>query len=98
MNIDLIIKEVINILRIYLSDDYKIYLFGSWMKGNALPTSGIDIGVLGKKQVDWSVMAKILDRIESLKTLRKIDIVDLFSKDETFRTNVLKSSRILSNE
>ena len=98
MNIDIVLKEVVAILRKYLSDDYKIYLFGSWAKGNALPTSDIDIGVLGKTKVQWSVMTKILDEIESIMTLRKIDVVDFFSKGEAFRANALKSGKILTDE
>lgn len=94
----MIIKEIIRILRKYLTDDYKIYLFGSWAKGNALPTSDIDIGVLGKTQVKWSVMAKIMDEIDSIKTLRKIDIVDFSTKEKSFKENALKSGRILTNE
>lgn len=98
MEIDSLIKIIVDILRKYLSDDYTIYLFGSWAKGNALATSDIDIGVLGKSRVSWSLMAKILDEIESIKTLRKIDIVDFDTKNEAFKANALKDARILTNE
>ncbi len=46
MDVHFIIKEVLLIIRRYLSDDYKVYLFGSWPTGTALPTSDVDIGIL----------------------------------------------------
>jgi predicted nucleotidyltransferase len=95
MEIESIIKETVKILRKYLSGEYQIFLFGSFVKGNALPSSDIDIGILGKEKIPWSIMTKILEEIDSIKTLRKIDLVDFFTKEETFKKNALKSARKL---
>ncbi len=96
MEKDKIIKEVVRIVREDISDDYKIFLFGSWAKGNALETSDIDIGILGKEKVAWSSMAKILEKVENIRTLRSIDVVDLNSVDKSFRDSVVKYAKILS--
>jgi len=96
MEKDKIIKEAVQIVKEGLSDDYKIFLFGSWTKGNALETSDIDIGILGKEKVKWSSMARILEKTESIPALRLIDIVDLNSVDKSFKNNVLKHARILN--
>lgn len=96
MKKDKIIKEAVQIVKENLSDDYKIFLFGSWAKGNALETSDIDIGILGKKKIKWSLMARILERTESIPTLRSIDIVDLNSVDESFKNNVMRHAKILN--
>lgn len=90
-----IIKEIVNIIKKYLAGNYKILLFGSWAKGNALETSDIDIAILGEKKVSWDIMAKILEEKENIRTLRSIDIVDLNAKSEVFRNNVLKYAKAL---
>lgn len=96
MEKDKIIKEAVQIVREDLPDDYKIFLFGSWAKGDALETSDIDIGILGKEKVKWSLMARILEKIERIPTLRSIDIVDLNSADRSFKNNVMKHAKILN--
>ncbi|MCK4818836.1 nucleotidyltransferase domain-containing protein [bacterium] len=96
MKKDEIIKETAGIVREYVPNDCKIYIFGSWAKGNALETSDIDIGILGKEKVAWNSMAKILEEVEDIRTLRSIDIVDLNSVDKSFKDNVMKHAKILN--
>lgn len=96
MKKDKIIKETVQIVKEGISDDYKIVLFGSWAKGNALETSDIDIGILGKEKVAWSSMAKILEGVKNIHTLRSIDVVDLNSVDRSFKDNVMKYAKILN--
>lgn len=95
MEISAVIKKVVEIIREHLSGEYKILLFGSWARGNALKTSDIDIGILGKKKIDWGLMTKILERTEEIFTLRKIDIVDLNTVEDNFKNNILKYAKIL---
>lgn len=45
------LKRMIEIVRKYLGKEYKIYLFGSWAKGRALPTSDPDVGILGLRKI-----------------------------------------------
>lgn len=91
-----IIKEVVKIIKHYLTDDYKVLLFGSWAKNNAIETSDIDIAILGNKKTPWNIMVKILNDKENIRTLRSIDIVDLNTKNDDFKKNVLKYAKILS--
>lgn len=79
-----IIKQAVAIIKKHLSNDCKIYLFGSWAKGNALKTSDIDLGILNNEKTPWKTMTKIKDEIEDINTLRSIDVVDLNSVDEDF--------------
>ena len=95
MDKDIIIKEVKKIVRNHLSEDYKILIFGSWVKGDSLETSDIDIGILGKKEVPWHLMAKILQEVESVPTLRSIDVVDLNSVEKGFKNKVLEYAKAL---
>ncbi len=91
-----IIKEASKIIREYLGEEYKVLLFGSWAKGDALETSDIDIGILGKNTVPFQTMVQIKERIEKIPTLRGIDIVDLKSVGEEFRRGVLEYAKVLS--
>ncbi len=95
MDKDLIIKEVARIIRKYLANNYKILFFGSWVKGNALPTSDIDIAILGTESVPWDLMAKILNEVDEIPTLRKIDVLDLNDKEEKFKNNVLSYAKLV---
>ena len=89
-------EEVVKIIRRYLSDDYKIYLFGSWAKGDAIDTSDLDIGISGKEKISLELMSRILNDMQGIPTLRKIDVVDFLTVGEEFRNNALKHAKILS--
>lgn len=91
-----IIKEAVGIISKHLTSNYKILLFGSWAKGDALETSDIDIAILGEKEVPWDIMAKILNEKDNIRTLRSIDIVDLNLVEDSFRNDVLQYAKPLS--
>lgn len=95
MEKEIIIEEVKRIIKKYISNDCKIFLFGSLAKGNALDTSDIDVGIYGKEKISWDIMVKILQEVDIIKTLRKIDIVDFNTTEENFRENVLKHAKAL---
>lgn len=89
------IEAVKKIISARLPDDYKIVLFGSWARGNALETSDIDIGILGKTKVPRDSMVEILRAVEEIPTLREIDVVDLNAKEAGFRNDVLRYAKAL---
>ncbi len=91
-----IVDEAVKIIRSYLSQkDYTILLFGSWATIKALPTSDIDIAILGKNRVDDFILIKMKEEIENLPTLRSIDIVDLNIFDERSREKILRYAEII---
>ena len=89
MTIASIEKKVVQIIRKYLGMDAPIYLFGSWAKGNARPNSDIDIGIRIHKQ-DRQNFYRIRTEIDELRTLRKIDIIDLSLVSKKFSKHILK--------
>jgi len=95
MTIELLLLNINKIIRKYLSPDYKIYLFGSWVNKEARSNSDLDIAIMGNKKIDWSIMAKLLNDVDDIPTLRGIDIVDLNSTSEEFRRNVLAYAKPL---
>lgn len=95
MQKDDIIAEAVKIIHEYINKDDKVVLFGSWARGDALATSDLDIGILGKEKIPWDTMVKILGRVRAIPTLRKIDIVDLSAKEKSFRDGVLSYGKFL---
>lgn len=96
MDKDLAIKESVKIIRKYLPVGYKVILFGSWARGNALDASDIDIGVMGEKEIPRELMRKILEEIGALPTLRSIDILDLMSTEENYKNKILEYAKPLA--
>jgi len=95
MEKEAIIIEAKRVIRKYLPAEYRIVLFGSWVRGNALPTSDIDIGIVGNKKVPWNTMVEILQEIDMIRTLRSIDVVDLNAVEKRFQEEALKSAQPL---
>jgi predicted nucleotidyltransferase len=95
MDKDKIIKEVVKIIRRYLPEEYKIFLFGSWASGDALPESDIDIGILGPQAADNMLLLRIKGEVRAIPTLRGIDVVDLNQTDEGFRKEILSYAKAL---
>ena len=78
-------KEILEIISKYLDiKDYKIFFFGSRVKGDASKRSDIDIGIEGQNPISFEIMADIKNDISNLSTLYKIDIVDFQSVDKDF--------------
>ena len=97
MEKDAIIDEVVAIIRRHLPEKYKIYVFGSWAKGNALETSDLDMGILGDAAVDIGIMDRIVKETDIIPTLRSIDVVDLQTKTDDFRKSVLEYAKLIKN-
>lgn len=83
-------RKVLDIFSKYLPlTEYKIFVFGSRVKGDNFPRSDIDIGVTGPKKVESSVKLAIKEELENLPTLYKIDLVDFGDVSDGFRKKAL---------
>lgn len=69
----------------------KLYMFGSRVKGTNYKYSDIDIAVLDKKEIPVDIIAKISNEFENSLIPYEIDIVDLNSISETFKTKIQPS-------
>ena len=88
-----LVEKVISLLRQYLRrEDYRIFLFGSWVSLKARPTSDIDIAVMGRERIDESLLLLLKEKVDLLPTLRSIEIVDLNIADSAFRDAVLSEA------
>ena len=91
-----IIARAVKIIRSHLAEEYKVFLFGSWARGDARETSDIDIGILGPSRVQDEVMMMIRGATEALPTLRSVDIVDLGGKSDDYKERVLGYAKVLN--
>ena len=92
-----ILRMATKIVRRHLPDhSYRILLFGSWARADAMPTSDIDIGILGKESVNDLTMARIREELDGLPTLRKVEVVDLQAVDDHFREHVVQHAEPLA--
>ena len=88
-----IARQVAGIVRRVLGDPaYRVYLFGSWVAGDASPRSDIDIGIEGPTPVPPAAMVAIRDACEALSTLRAVDLVDLARVAPGFREDLVARS------
>lgn len=91
-----ILEEVAEILCGELPEGYRAVLFGSWARGEAHERADLDIGIVGPAPVDWSTYLSIRRKVEEIRTLRKIDVVDLMRVGEAFRERALAEGKPLS--
>ena len=68
----------------------RVYLFGSWARGRALPISDLDIALDTGRPIEPAIFMKIADALDELPTLRRVDVLDLQSVDQEFRSRVLQ--------
>lgn len=74
---------------------YQLFIFGSEASGAADRRSDIDIGIFGPQPVPGAVMQAVRQRLDTLRTLRSFDVVDLSIVDESFRTEALEHAERL---
>jgi predicted nucleotidyltransferase len=98
------VTEVMNDIRAVLtaSSDllrgHRVVLFGSRAAGTARDRSDFDIGVDGDVALPLAAFYAIADKLESLRTLYRIDWVDLCRTSDVFRAEALKCSRTLYHD
>lgn len=85
-------KEILEIVSKYLDPDlFRVFFFGSRVRGDNFPRADIDLGVEGPKKIPASVKIKIGEELEKLPLLYKIDLVDFKSVSEKFKREALKN-------
>jgi predicted nucleotidyltransferase len=78
-------EEILKILGKYLDlSQYKVFFFGSRVKGNADERADIDIGIEGP-EIPSHIKLEIEEELENLPILYKIDFVDFNNVDEDFK-------------
>lgn len=89
----LIIEDVVRIILRHAQPE-RIWLFGSHATGEASKTSDIDIAFLDMNATPGTLEA-IKDDISQLRTLTKIDVVNIAHAETRFRNRVQAQGRVL---
>lgn len=80
-----------------LADEARVYLFvfGSRASGRAGSRSDIDVGVDLGHVIAPEMLAGLRDAFDALPILQKVDVVDFFTLDESFRAVALQHTMTL---
>ena len=79
-----------------LLSQYKVFFFGSRVKGDNFPRSDIDLGILGPEKIPSDIKFALEDELTDLPTLYTIDLVDFGSTSAKFKKEALKHTEPLN--
>lgn len=74
----------------------RIYLYGSWAKGNATYTSDIDLAIDTGHRISDAVWFRLHDLADDLETLRTIEIIDIHDAGEHLKKNILRYGKVIN--
>lgn len=69
----------------------RVLLFGSSARGTAVPRSDLDLALDAGERIRPDVLQRLAFDCEELRTLRKIDLVDLYASDQQVRGAILRA-------
>ena len=69
---------------------YKVFFFGSRVKGDNFSRSDIDIGILGREKIPSEIKLTLEEELENLPTLYTFDLVDFQNSSSKFKKEALK--------
>lgn len=77
------------VLRFLEGRKARVYLFGSWARGEACRISDIDVAILPSEPLPLGLLPDIDEALENSASLYPVDLVDLTTVPEAFRARVL---------
>ncbi len=90
-------QEILNIVSRYLNlKEYRVFFFGSRVNGKGDERSDVDIGIEGPTEIPFEVMGKILEDLEKLPILYKIEAVDFKKVPLDFRKVAMQSVELIT--
>lgn len=85
-------KEVKEIVGKHLDlNKYKVFFFGSRVKGSNFNVSDVDIGIMGSEKIPVEIKMDIEEEIDELPTLHTFDVVDFNDVSEDFKEEAFKN-------
>jgi len=91
--VDELIAKVIKVIGHHLGDiPFKVYLFGSRAKDNAIEGADVDLAIACPELTEGD-FRKIKQEIAAIRTLYSIDLIHLERVDSDFREIVLADAR-----
>ena len=89
-------KEIRRVLGQYLDlNQYKVFFFGSRVKGTSSPRADIDLGIEGPRAIPAEIRLELEEQFENLPILYKIDCVDFKEVSAEFRRIALQDREFI---
>lgn len=76
------------VLRHLAGRDATVYLFGSRARGDARPTSDVDVGIVARPPLPPALMAELREALEESTVPYRVDLVDLAEAPPEYRRAV----------
>ena len=96
MNLDLSnhhLQLVLELLRQYLPKKVKVWAFGSRVHKKNGPFSDLDLALDSKEKIDFGTLANLEYAFEESNLPFKVDVIDLFVVDESFK-KIIEKNRV----
>jgi uncharacterized protein len=92
------LEEVRRIVLDALSEkNARVYLFGSWARGEATRISDIDVAIDSHATLPRGTLARLRERLEESHVPYHVDVVDLTRAAPEFRRRVLAEGMLWSD-
>ena len=75
----------------------RVYLFGSWARGEATRLSDIDVAIDPHATLPRGMLAQLRERLEESHVPYRVDVVDLTRMSPEFRQRVLTEGGLWSD-
>jgi predicted nucleotidyltransferase len=76
------------VLRLLEGRQARVYLFGSWARGEACRVSDIDVAILPAEPLPAGLLPEIEEALDNSLILYPVDLVDLSTTSDQFRERV----------
>lgn len=80
--------DVARLARARIAPQARVLLFGSWARGSAVQRSDLDVAIDAGERIRPELMQRLAFDCEELRTLRKIDLVDLRAADPALQAAI----------
>ena len=77
------------VLRFLEGRQARVYLFGSWARGEACRVSDIDVAILPSEPLPAGLLPDIEEALDNSLSLYPVDLVDLTTTSQNFRDRVM---------
>ncbi len=90
----LLLKVKETVLQYFDEEPVRIVFFGSRARGENIPSSDIDVGILPQNSYNRAKLALVREALENMNIPYVVDVVDLSEVSEGFREKVLEEGVI----
>lgn len=88
--------KIITIIRMFFPQS-KIYLFGSYARGDYTRSSDVDIAIDAGEKIPFEVRGRIATMIDALDLIQNVDVVDFQRVPKKMQDEILKEGIVWEN-